>query len=349
VEQPAQEATTIDVAEVVSLWSVVRQLVAFLLIANAAIAQDSVSLSVADDGRPKAKLSGKVLDYTGKELLIELAGGVQKKYPGEQVVDIETRWTKEQTTADAMYARRQYNEALTQYLAAGRAEERRWVRRKILSQMIRCYRELNQPVAAGDLFLALLKEDPATPYFDTIPLAWLPGEPPPGMEQKARQWLFRDDQPAAVLLGASHLLSTADRPAALDQLNRLAASAEPRIALLAQAQIWRATFVTATPQQVSTWLERMDRIPEPLRAGPYLTVGRALAHHQRFEDAATVLLRVPILYSHERTLAAEALWSAGNALEKFGQKDEAQRLYQELSTNYPESRRALEMKGRIGN
>lgn len=319
------------------------------VVSNCAGAQDSVTLSLSDDSRPKTKLSGRIVDYTGKELLIELSGGVQKKYPGEQVVDIETKWTKEHTIADAMYARRQYSEALNQYLAAGRVEERRWVRRKILSQMIRCYRELDQLASAGDLFLALLKEDPATPYFDTIPLAWLPGEPPPGLDQKARQWLVRDDQGAAVLLGASHLLSTADRPAALDQLNRLATGADPRIALLAQAQVWRASYVTANSQQVSTWLERMDRFPEALRAGPYLTLGRALAHQQRFEDAAIVLLRVPILYSHERTLAAEALWSAANALEKFGQKDEARRLQQELSSNYPETRRALEMKGRIGN
>jgi tetratricopeptide (TPR) repeat protein len=285
----------------------------------------------------------------GKELVIELSGGVQRKYPGEQVVEINTNWTKEQTTADAIFARRQYNEALTQYLAAGRAEDRRWVRRKILSQMIRCYRELNQPVPAGDLFLALVKEDPATPYFDTIPLAWLPGEPLPPLEQKARQWLTRDDQPVAVLLGASHLLSTVDRSAALDQLNRLAVGTDPRTALLAQAQIWRASYVTANPQQISTWLDRMDRFPETLRAGPYLTLGRALVHHQRFEDAATALLRVPILYPHERTLAAESLWSAGNSLEKLGQKAEAQRLYQELTVNYPETRRAMEMKGRMGN
>ena len=264
----------------------------FHALANRTAAQDSVSLSVGDDGRPRAKLSGKILEYTGKELVIELSGGVQRKYPGEQVVEINTNWTKEQTTADAIFARRQYNEALTQYLAAGRAEDRRWVRRKILSQMIRCYRELNQPVPAGDLFLALVKEDPATPYFDTIPLAWLPSEPSPALEQKARQWLIRDDQPLAVLLGASHLLSTVDRSAALDQLNRLAVGTDPRTALLAQAQIWRASYVTANPQQISTWLDRIDRFPETLRAGPYLTLGRALVHHQRFEDAATALLRV---------------------------------------------------------
>src|SRR5262249_39590796 len=159
---------------------------------------------------------------------------------------------------------------------------------------------------------------PATPYFPVIPLGWTPGELPPGLEQKAVQWMEKGDTPAATLLGASHLLKTAREQTALARLERLAGDTDKRIATLAEAQIWRGTSTRATPEKVLNWNERIERFPEPLLAGPYLVLGRALAYRKQPELAAMALMHVPIEFPEERTLAAEALVSAGGALEQLG-------------------------------
>jgi hypothetical protein len=54
----------------------------------------------------------------------------------------------------------------------------------------------------------------------------------------------------------------------------------------------------------------------------------------RSEDAALALLRIPIHFSHHRSLAAASLFSAASELEKAGQRSSAIPLYQELLADY---------------
>jgi tetratricopeptide (TPR) repeat protein len=198
-------------------------------------AQDVVHIAAGETGKGRTKITCTVLDYTGQSLTLELPGGVQRVFPAERVVQIETTRSKQQTDADKLYERRQYQPALTQYRQALEAEERRWVRREILAQMVWCYRGQGDVASAAQTFLLLVQSDPKTPHFDCIPLAWLPGEPSPQAAQLARQWVDRKDLPAAVLLGASLLIGTADRTLALERLNSLAFDTDARIGWLARA------------------------------------------------------------------------------------------------------------------
>src|SRR5262249_34206510 len=150
-----------------------------------------------------------------------------------------------QLAADERYAEHDYAAALAGYEQALRGESRRWVQRKILAQIIWCLRNLDQYRRAGDLYLALVRDDPALLYFDCIPLRWLAAEPPADLEKKSREWLA-SDQPVAVLLGASHLLATSERSQAVKQLERVAASKDARVAALARALAWNATYTTST-------------------------------------------------------------------------------------------------------
>ncbi|HVC96198.1 MAG TPA: tetratricopeptide repeat protein, partial [Pirellulales bacterium] len=293
------------------------------------------------------RIAGHVHDYTGRQVVIETADGRELKRPGGLVVEIESQWLPAHTAADERFAQRRFPEALDEYGKAIRKEERHWVRRMILGRMIVCHRELGRLDSAGKLFLALVRDDPDTPYFDAIPLSWLAGEPSPALEQAAREWLDAQGPAVAVLLGASHLLSTADWSKALERLETLAAEKDPRIAALAQAQIWRTRSIKAGAEQLARWSASVERFPEPLRAGPYLVLNRALAQRGQSESAALAALHVALLYPHERRLSAEALWDAAQSLEKIGHAAGAVHILQEILTGYPETRAAAGARDRL--
>jgi tetratricopeptide (TPR) repeat protein len=212
---------------------------------------------------------------------------------------------------------------------------------------VRCYSALNQHEQAGKLFLLILRNDPATQYFDTIPLSWQAQQPPPALELQATTWLDGASPPAARLLGASWLLPTGKRNAAIDALKQLAAGADVRVAALAKTQLWRAELVTATAADVAGWRTAIERLPGPLRAGPYLTLGRAYARLGESEEAALTLMRVPILHSDDHALAAAALVAAADELGKLGRRNEALGLYREAAAAYEQTAAGVEAKARL--
>jgi tetratricopeptide (TPR) repeat protein len=310
--------------------------------------EDTVYISANAETGGYSKWTGEVLQYTGVELRIRLSGDLERSFPAERVLRIETRYGPEHVEADARFAQGKFDEALALYGPARRSEPREWVRRRITAQMVWCYRALGRLEEAGEEFRVLVQSDPATPYFACIPLAWMPSPASIILERTARQWLDQDEIPAAVLLGASHLMSTSSRAAALAKLKRLTTGAQDgRIAFLALAQTWRAAVVTADEEQVKAWNETIERMPESLRAGPYYVLGQARAQRQAWEQAALAWLRIPILYPEDRPLAARALLDAGHALERLGQADQAARLYGELIRDYPDDSSAGEARARL--
>jgi len=319
-------------------WSLVAVAMFTCLLAPV-VAQDTVYIGAGPAGG-QTKLSGQILDYNGRELRMVVAGGLEKNFPAEKVLRVETQYAQQQIDAHAAFANRRFENALALYRKALDKEPRRWVRRQIVARIVRCYCALGRPGRAGEEFLLLIRDDPHTQYFDCIPIAWMPRQPSVALEQTAREWLARDE-PAAVLLGASHLLGGRARLSALARLRRLAAAPDGRIARLALAQSWRAAVATAGEQQIDAWRRLIEQLPEPLAAGPYFVLGTARARRKQWEQAALAFLRVAILYPQQRGLAAQSLLDAGRSLEKLGRTEEALRLYRELMRNYPEQTRPV--------
>ena len=77
-------------------------------------ADDAVYLAAPNSPQARAKVTGRVLDYNGRDLLLD-TGGNQKRYPAEQVVGVDSEWTPTQLAADELFARREYAEALVKY------------------------------------------------------------------------------------------------------------------------------------------------------------------------------------------------------------------------------------------
>jgi tetratricopeptide (TPR) repeat protein len=321
-----------------------------LLVALAALparAQDSVHIATGDDGRGRAKATGQIIDLAGNELRMKSAGGAERVVPADRILRIETARTREQDTADEQFAADRFDEAAVQYQAALKREERGWMRREIIAQLVACYRAAGNVSSAAEYFLLLVRSDPATRHFDAIPLAWLPGLPAADVEGRARRWIDQRDVPAAMLLGASHLLTTPQGDAARGRLQELASGKDSRIAALARTQLWRDRIASADDAELDRWQADIDRLPESVRAGPTFILAHALAQRKRYEQAALGYLRVPILYPSERALAARSLLEAGRTLEKLDQSTEAARLYREVLSDHGQDPAAIEAQDRL--
>jgi len=315
------------------------------LAAGGSASADTVSYRTSAGG--SAKLTGEIVEFNGKELRLKQPGGVESAIPAERVESFETAWTPQHEEAMRLKREGKFGPAVEKFGQALRAEKRRWVQRRILADTVRCYTALGQYEQAASMFLILVGDDPATQYFGAVPLSWNAHQPSPGLESKATAWLENEDQPAAALIGASWLLSTGRRGAALKVLERLARNEDPRVSALARAQIWRTEIVTATPDDVTRWSTIVEEAPAIVRAGPYLVLGRAWSHCGKSEEAALAAMRVPILYADSRPLAADALVTAAGELVKLDRRREATGLYRETVQSYPEAPAAAEAQRRL--
>lgn len=314
---------------------------------SSAAGEDVVHLSSGNASAGRIRITGQVLDYTGSQLRMQLAGGEEQVFPGSRVARIETVTTAEQQEADRRFAAGRHAEALALYQRARQIEPRVWMRRQITAQIVRCCWLLNQPELAGEEFLVLVRSDPETPDFDCIPLAWMPEEPSATLEQAALGWLRQSDTPVAVLLGASHLLTGPVRGEAVSRLQQLVLGGDRRVAQLAMAQLWRVQLVTAGEAQVLGWQKSIEQMPSGLRAGPYFVLGTAWAQKQQWERASLAWMRIPVLYADHRRLAARAILGAAAALERLERPDQAARLYGELVQQYDETPEVGEAKKRL--
>ncbi|MCO6455269.1 MAG: hypothetical protein J5I93_08205 [Pirellulaceae bacterium] len=313
--------------------------------AGIAAATDQVWLRPASSGTSASGASGtrrqgEVLEYTGERLRLRLPDGRVEEIAGSRVVRVVPALSDLHQSADRLRVQGRLADALTTYRQARQQEPRDWVRRLIMAHETDCYAALGQVRYAGETFLALIRSDPATPHLDVIPLAWVTSRADLELEQAASGWLVQADLPASRLLGASWLISSPQRQAAIDALRQLAADRDARIAFLAEAQLWRTEFATRSLEEVRGWERRIRQMPVSLRYGPYYVLGRGLAHHQQPEDAALALLRLPLQYAERSELAAQALWDAAGQLEKAGQVSESAELYRELATRFVASQLA---------
>jgi len=331
----------------VLLGGVVGLIVAVVGICSAEWAAAQDTITVLTDAGAETRLGGRVVEFYGGQLLLMLPGGRQRSIPAEKVLKIETQYTASYAAAEKAFLARRFDQALTLYRRALEEEPRRWVRRQTLARMVWCYRALDRWMEAGQTFLLLWQSDPQTPYFDCIPLCWVPRQPSAELEQSARNWLA-GPEPVKILLGASHLVNTAARQQALAQLARLTAAEDRRIALLAAAQGWRASLPQTTAGQLAGWAAMIEQLPEGLRAGPSYVLGTAWLRQQDYQQAALWLLRAPLLDPRHRQVAARALIEAARALEQLGKPHQAGRLYAEVVRDYAEQTRAVaEARSRI--
>ncbi len=320
-------------------------------------AEDIVIVSTAADPTVSTRKTGDILDYDGQQLRLRAVTGVELTIPSERVIDVQTSLTPNHQKADHFFTTQQFEKAAERYQQAQTEEPRIWMRRQIIAQQIWCSQHLKQYDLAAELFLVLVQSDPHTQYINTIPLAWRAQQPSATLAHRAISWLekhlntdnraFKKRDAIATLIGASWLLPTSRRDECVSALEQLQQHADPIIAHLSEAQLWRTKIVTATPGEVQAWQTTLSQWPSDIRAGPYFIVGQVLSRHERYQEAALMWMRIPIFYPQQRTLVGDCLLAAGNALEKMGHTEEARSAYHEIVRDYAELSVAQLAKSKI--
>ena len=312
-------------------------------------AGDLVIVLSGKESKTKAARTGEIVDYTGESLQFKSASGRVETIPSARVVEVRTDWTPAHQTGDALRAEGKLEEAINFFKQAKREESRAWARRKIMAQLVACYLESGRVDSAGDEWLAVVASDPVTLHYDVIPVAWRPFPPSAVLDSRATVWL-KNKSPPAQLLGASWLLASAQRAEAVSTLERLAAdkTTDPRIASLAQVQLWRTKIITAKTDEVLRWQAAVEQMPAGIRACGFFVVGDALARQEQPEEASLAYLRIPLVHGEQRAMAADALLAAGKQLEKLGRSPEAAGLYREVTGGYGRSAAAEEAAARLG-
>jgi tetratricopeptide (TPR) repeat protein len=324
-------------------------LVLALAISRPCFCEDTVTVLSGKDNKIRTNRTGEVVEYTGETLQLKSASGRVENIPAARVADIRTQWTPAHERGDALRAEGKLEEAVAAYKQAKREETRVWGRRKIMSELVTCYGELGSFELAGAEWLTIVASDPSTMFFSVIPVAYRSLPPSVDLETRAAAWM-NSKEPAAQVLGASWLLTSPQRNAAVEALERLVAtkSVDPRVRSLAQIQLWRTKLVTAKLDEVQRWQAAALRMPADVQAGGYFVVGDALARLNQPADAALAYLRIPVVHPEQRAMAADALLEAGKLHEKLKRGEQAFGLYREVLSGYSRTAAAEEAKARLG-
>ncbi|MEI8379281.1 MAG: hypothetical protein WCJ09_04075 [Planctomycetota bacterium] len=309
-----------------------------LLGSVSAFAQDRVILQ--QPGGSRFPISGIVDDYTGREVTVIVRAGEQsRRYPRQDVIEVQTAYTAHHEKGRQWLAKGDVARAKPELTQALKEEDRAWVRRLILADLVRCALWNGDYLAAAPNFLAIVESDPETMHFGLAPLAWTDQSSDAKVIFEARAWITEKSL-VAQLIGASHLLFDREsNDQAETVLRRLARESNIRLQRLAQMQLWRVRSVsgTATPSELLRWESAIDDLPEELRAGGYYVLGQTFRRQQQPERAAATLLWLPLVYDSDRHLAARACLEAAEMVESFGDRAQATNLYSEVVFRFPDT------------
>lgn len=338
-----------------------------LIFMNAVLLFAEDAVTIKDGSGKSLELKGKIFDYSSREgLVFQRIGRTDKEiFPYDQVISISPELTDTLKSAETKFKAKEYANALELYGKAREEDSRTWAQLYWTGQRVKCLKALSRDPEAIEEFFLVLRYEPFPWFFDTVPLSWdaraLRGSEPK-LERLALLWINPMDNPSGKynpggsLLAASILFSGTQndlREQALRMFELLAManrgsiegvdqplSADMRtiskiIAQGAIAQQWRQkVFSLKSERELVQWETMSEQMPEPLRPGPLMLIGDGYSKFRKNEQAITFWMRVPILHEQERFLSAKALWESGKALESLDRKDQAEKIFHELSEDF---------------
>jgi tetratricopeptide (TPR) repeat protein len=278
------------------------------------------------------KRKGVVVEWQGLSLTLS-SNEREIEIDNADIVELQTNWGSEYLAGLGELRAGRPQLALERFRSALEAEKRPWARRIIRSKMIDPLMSIENPAAAIDQFLKIVREDPQTRFAYLAPLPWTNSIN--GLDSQASEFV-ESNEPLTQLIGASWLLGGAKKPVALKVLEELSNDIDPTVQTLATAQLWRVR-VGVNERQIDVWSSIVTQMPREVRAGPYLVLAESQSRAGQVDRAMVNLMRLPINYPDQRSLAAAALYRVAGLLHNKGDEEKAQSILKELITNHPET------------
>ncbi len=279
----------------------------------------------------------QIIDYTGSKLTYKQSSANKpKELRSSNVITIRTAQTTAQKEGIKAFNEGKTRDAEFQFTEAVNAEPRVWMRREILSMLVRCALKRNDYLTAGTRFQLLFESDAETSHINLIPLFWNATAAQGETRTAAISWL-NDEKPITRLMAASWLFfDPGYSEKSLAVLNELARSPGNRIKQLASWQRLRFNIRAGdvTDFNLQRWDTNLSKLEPVLRPGPIFLLGRGYVVRQDFEIAAATFLKVPLVYDSEHPLSAECMIEAGRALTRIGLRKDAAKLYSEVLDRY---------------
>lgn len=277
-------------------------------------------------------LTGEIMDYTGRELVIrprEL--GDIKRYPASTVREIQTAYHGSHLAGREALARRDWTTCDDKLATALNQETRTWVRRDILALQVRAALEQGKWLQAAQRFLLIIESDPRTIHYDLIPLLWIGGTLNDEESALMRGWL-NHRYAAAQLIAVSALLDVRDAQVT-QTLKSLLRGDDIIVQRLARFLDYRAQ-ISDDPQalpDLRRWENQADELAPGLRGGPYLVIGVAYSLKHEHDWAAACYLRTPLMNHPDARLRRSAGRLAVESLTASGMVAAAESLQREFA------------------
>jgi hypothetical protein len=309
-----------------------------------------VLLVRAANGEEKySRMIGNVVDLTSEHAMFITKGGTrEQKITLTRIAEFAPDRSDDEISGRQRLATGEYDSAKAALEKAKSAAKATWQKNEIEALIAQCELGLGEIDAAASRMAALVKDDPDSRLLGYLPLAWVDSFQTPSPANLA-SWA-KDESPVLKLLAASWMLSGDKRKEAAAQLEKISSGPSRRLAILAEAQLWRSKLPTARQLDGQRWLERTASFPEDLQAGPYYIAGQAAARTDQPLRAAEAWMRIALMHPYQASLVAESQWQSAKQLERAGATADALSLYEKIASlpeSYPKHAEALEALARL--
>lgn len=283
--------------------------VMFLLAFSATLdAADMVLVRNPSSSRGVTRLVGTVTEYTSQGVRLQDDDGEETLVSPEKVLEIRYSRPPVLEEADHCYQNGDYAQTLTRYLQEAQMESVPWKKMLLLERVMDCNLRMGKlrPAILAFLEITALVPDMPDTVLASAPMAWKPQMDFLGMEESLVACMKSKTSAEGTLLAASYLLSGARRDEAITCLENLSRGKNQRVAMLAQAQLWRTELVSVTEDDLARWKEAIEQLPEPLRGGPYFVLGQGYARLGNTDEASLAFLKTVLLFHRNFLLAQQA-------------------------------------------